>query len=89
MPLAPLEPFTSHLPVRVRFGDGVLAQLPEVLADLAAHRPIAFVDAAVAQLPARARGARARAPRSTRWPPGSLPSRTSTPRPRTSPATTR
>ena len=52
MPLAPLEPFTSHLPVRVRFGDGVLAQLPEVLADLAAHRPIAFVDAAVAQLPA-------------------------------------
>ncbi len=43
--------FTSHLPVRVRFGDGVLAQLPDVLAALGARRPIAFVDAAVAQLP--------------------------------------
>jgi len=52
VPLEPLGPFTSHLPVRVRFGDGVLAQLPEVLADLGARRPLAFVDAAVAQLPA-------------------------------------
>jgi alcohol dehydrogenase len=52
MALEPLGPFTSHLPVRVRFGDGVLAQLPDVLAGLGARRPVVFVDAAVAGLPA-------------------------------------
>jgi alcohol dehydrogenase len=52
MSLSPLAPFTNHLPVRVRFGDGVLAQLPEVLSALGAQQPIAFVDAAVADLPA-------------------------------------
>jgi alcohol dehydrogenase len=52
MGLEPLDAFTSHLPVRVRFGDGVLAQLPEVLDGLGARRPIVFVDAAVARLPA-------------------------------------
>jgi len=52
MALDPLPPFASHLPVRVRFGAGVIAELPGVLGTLGATRPLAFVDAAVADLAA-------------------------------------
>jgi choline dehydrogenase len=49
-PAAPLAPFANHLPVDVRFGDGVLATLPAVLADLGARRPFIVLDPAVAEL---------------------------------------
>lgn len=49
MALDPLPPFASHLPVRVRFGDGVIAELPGALG---ATHPLAFVDAAGADLAA-------------------------------------
>jgi alcohol dehydrogenase len=48
VPLAPLPPFANHLPVRVRFGDGALDELPTVLAELGARVPLVFADAAVA-----------------------------------------
>ena len=47
---APLAPFANHLPVDVRFGDGVLATLPAVLANLGARRPFVFLDPALAAL---------------------------------------
>ena len=47
---APLAPFANHLPVDVRFGEGVLATLPAVLADLGAHRPFVLLDPAFAEL---------------------------------------
>jgi alcohol dehydrogenase len=50
MALDPLPPFANHLPVRVRFGDGVLDQLGDVLAALEARRPLVFIDAAVAEI---------------------------------------
>jgi choline dehydrogenase len=49
---APLAPFANHLPVDVRFGDGVLATLPAVLADLGARRPFTVLDPAVTELAA-------------------------------------
>lgn len=51
MLLDPLPPFANHLPVHVRFGDGVLAELPAVLAEFCARRPLVFVDEAVSDRP--------------------------------------
>jgi choline dehydrogenase len=51
-PAAPLAPFANHLPVDVRFGDGVLATLPAALADVGAYRPFIVLDPAVAELAA-------------------------------------
>jgi choline dehydrogenase len=47
-----IDPFSFHLPVRIRFGEGAVAALPEVLADLGARRPAAIVEAPVAAIPA-------------------------------------
>ncbi len=47
-----IEPFSFHLPVRIRFGEGAIAGLPEALAELGATRAIAVVEAPVAGLPA-------------------------------------
>lgn len=52
MPLPPLPGFANHLPVRIRFGDGVARELPAVLDALGARRPVAFVDPALAERPA-------------------------------------
>jgi len=46
------DPFSFHLPVRIRFGEGAVAELPDVLADLGAGRVAAIVEAPVAEIPA-------------------------------------
>jgi len=46
-----VDPFAFHLPVRIRFGDGALEALPEVLAELGAAAPTVVVEAPVAALP--------------------------------------
>lgn len=51
MNTTPVNPFVTHLPVDVRFGDGAAAQLPQVLAGLRAERWVAVVDAAVVDHP--------------------------------------
>jgi alcohol dehydrogenase len=48
----PVEPFGNHLPVRIRFGEGAVAALPEVLAGEGATRPFLVVDEVVGGLPA-------------------------------------
>lgn len=45
-----LDRFAAHLPVRIRFGDGVLAELPVVLAELGVQRPLVVADPAVLHL---------------------------------------
>jgi choline dehydrogenase len=47
-----VEPFTNHLPVRIRFGEGVAGALAEVLATEGARRPFVLLDPGVADLPA-------------------------------------
>ena len=44
--------FRNHLPVKIRFGEGVLADLPEVLAAEGCSRPFVVVDELVHSLPA-------------------------------------
>jgi alcohol dehydrogenase len=46
-----IEPFGNHLPVRIRFGEGVLARLPDVLAAEGSTRPFVVVDEFVQSLP--------------------------------------
>jgi choline dehydrogenase len=43
-------PFSFHLPVRIRFGEGAVADLPDVLAELGATAPTVVVEAPVAGL---------------------------------------
>lgn len=50
-----IPPFANHLPVRIRFGDGVIAQLPDVLAAEGASHAFLIVDEAVQGIPAAAR----------------------------------
>jgi choline dehydrogenase len=45
------DPFSFHLPVRIRFGEGAVAELPDVLAELGAGRVAAIVEAPVAEIP--------------------------------------
>jgi choline dehydrogenase len=47
-----IEPFGLHLPVRIRFGEGALEGLPEVLAELGATAATVVVERPVAGLPA-------------------------------------
>jgi choline dehydrogenase len=47
-----IDPFSFHLPVRIRFGEGAVAALPEVLAELGSHSAAAIVEAPVAAIPA-------------------------------------
>ncbi len=47
-----IEPFSFHLPVRIRFGEGVVAGLPEVLAELGASAATVVCEQPVADLPA-------------------------------------
>jgi choline dehydrogenase len=47
-----IEPFSFHLPVRIRFGEGVVAALPEVLADMGAAGAVVVVERPVLGLPA-------------------------------------
>jgi alcohol dehydrogenase len=39
-----IDPFRNHLPVKIRFGDGVAGQLAAVLADEGASRPFLIMD---------------------------------------------
>ncbi len=39
-----MPPFGNHLPVRIRFGDGVAATLPDVLAEVGATRVLVMLD---------------------------------------------
>jgi choline dehydrogenase len=43
-------PFAFHLPVQIRFGEGAVAALPDVLAELGAKAPTVVVEAPVAGL---------------------------------------
>jgi choline dehydrogenase len=45
-----VQPFSFHLPVRIRFGEGAVAGLPEALAELGATAPTVVVEAPVAEL---------------------------------------
>ncbi|HET8741337.1 MAG TPA: iron-containing alcohol dehydrogenase [Gaiella sp.] len=47
----PVTPFHAHLPVRIAFGDGVLAELPEVLSALGAWSVLVVVEEPVAEHP--------------------------------------
>jgi alcohol dehydrogenase len=47
-----IEPFSFHLPVRIRFGEGAMAALPEVLAEMRATRALVVVEQPVAGIPA-------------------------------------
>ena len=48
-------PFCFHLPVRIRFGEGAVAELSDVLAELGAKAPTVVVEAPVAGIEAVAR----------------------------------
>ena len=39
-----VAPFRNHLPVKIRFGEGVAADLASVLADEGASRPLIVID---------------------------------------------
>src|SRR5207245_9694384 len=39
-----IAPFRNHLPVKIRFGDGVAGDLPAVLADEGASKPFLIMD---------------------------------------------
>jgi alcohol dehydrogenase len=47
-----VEPFGNHLPVKIRFGEGVVRTLPEVLNAESASRPFVVVDEFIQTLPA-------------------------------------
>jgi choline dehydrogenase len=47
-----IDAFSFHLPVRIRFGEGAIDALPDVLAELGARRAAGVVEAPVARLPA-------------------------------------
>ena len=53
-----IEPFAAHLPVAIRFGEGVIGALPEALAAEGARRPVAVVEEPVAAIPAVAEALR-------------------------------
>ena len=55
--------FGNHLPVRVRFGEGVASTLPDVLAELGATRVFLMVDEGIEQFNPAAAGAARRAGR--------------------------
>jgi len=46
-----IDPFRAHLPVRIAFGDGVLAELAETLAALGARAALVVVEEPVAEHP--------------------------------------
>jgi alcohol dehydrogenase len=50
-----MAPFANHLPVRIRFGEGTLGALPEVLAADGASRPFVVVDEFMQSVPGVAR----------------------------------
>jgi alcohol dehydrogenase class IV len=45
-----VAPFRNHLPVKIRFGDGVSADLAGVLAEEGAARPLIVIDEGLAGL---------------------------------------
>jgi alcohol dehydrogenase len=47
-----IEAFANHLPVRIRFGEGTVAALPDVLSAEGASRPFVVIDEVVQSLPA-------------------------------------
>jgi choline dehydrogenase len=46
-----VDPFAFHLPVEIRFGEGAIGALPEVLAELGAAAPTVVVEGPVAAIP--------------------------------------
>jgi len=46
----PISPFRNHLPVKIRFGDGVSADLGGILADEGVGRPLVVMDAGLDEL---------------------------------------
>jgi alcohol dehydrogenase len=57
--------FRNHLPVKIRFGAGVAADLAAVLADEGAHRPLVVIDAGLAGLVPQVADALAAVPAAT------------------------
>ncbi len=58
-------PFANHLPVRIRFGEGVLSALPDVLASDGLSRPFLVVDEFMQTVPEVARVVESIAPAAT------------------------
>lgn len=54
-----IDPFRNHLPVRIRFGEGVIGALADVLRDEGASRPFVVIDEHVQELPPVAAALRA------------------------------
>ncbi|MGV1050167.1 MAG: iron-containing alcohol dehydrogenase family protein [Solirubrobacterales bacterium] len=50
-----IAPFSNHLPVRIRFGDGVAMQLAELVADSGTNTALTVVDAGIEQISAPVR----------------------------------
>jgi alcohol dehydrogenase len=50
MTLSDLSAFRSHLPVRISFGDGVVAELPDVLRELGASSALVVIEEPVAAI---------------------------------------
>ena len=53
-----IPPFGNHLPVRIRFGEGVIAGLPEILRGERCSHTFVVIDEVVQGHPAGRRGAR-------------------------------
>jgi choline dehydrogenase len=52
-----VAPFANHLPVRIRFGDGVAMELPEIVSDAGASSALVVVDDGLEQLSPAVSGA--------------------------------
>jgi choline dehydrogenase len=60
--MSAVTPFRNHLPVRIRFGEGVAGDLAAVLAEEGAHRPLVVIDEGLAGLVPRVADALAAVP---------------------------
>lgn len=60
-----VEPFGNHLPVRIRFGEGILSALPDLLAGDGLSRPFLVVDEFMQTVPEVARAMESIAPAAT------------------------
>jgi len=50
--IEPVAAFGNHLPVRIRFGEGVAASLPDILAADGVSRPFLLLDRGLDGIPA-------------------------------------
>ena len=63
--MSAVAPFRNHLPVKIRFGEGVAADIQSVLADEGATQPLVVIDEGLAGLVPRVADALAAVPGAT------------------------